>query len=193
MLWPRWWSTGWLLITKQWSRIIATLTTTLITMLGNFEPQGLRTKFELDLMELQMTGLAKVHHVLTPQPRYLSQTIQPKQHPASQPSSSSSPKTPGGSLEQPGQTQPSKVASEDNEPFFVWYMKNMHLLPENWGSTLSIDRRAKKSLWFVYLGICATSSRFFKDSLTNSTIVDCPKVAPQIWSEYEYFRWMEQE
>jgi len=88
----------------------------LITMLGNFEPQGLRTKFELDLMELQMTGLAKVHHVLTPQTRYLSQTIQPKQLPASQPSS---PKTPGGSLEQPGQTQPSKVASEDNKPFFV--------------------------------------------------------------------------
>ena len=37
----------------------------LITKLDNFEPQGLRTKFELDLMELQMTGLAKVHHVLT--------------------------------------------------------------------------------------------------------------------------------
>ena len=62
----------------------------LITKLGNFEPQGLRTKFELDLMELQMTGLAKVHHVLTPQTRYLSQTIQPKQLPASQPSSPSS-------------------------------------------------------------------------------------------------------
>ena len=86
-------------------------------MLGNFEPQGLRTKFELDLMELQMTGLAKVHHVLTPQSRHLSQTTQPKQLPASQPSSPSSPKTPGGSLEQPGQTQPSKVASEDNKPF----------------------------------------------------------------------------
>ena len=191
MLWSRWWSTGWLLITEQWSRITAILTTMLITKLGNFEPQGLRTKFELDLMELQMTGLAKVHHVLTPQPRYLSQTIQPKQHPASQPSSSSSPKTPGGSLEQPGQTQPSKVASEDNEPFFVWYMKNMHLLPENWGSTLSIDK--KESLICLLGYMCNIKSFFFKDSLTNSTIVDCPKVAPQIWSEYEYFRWMEQE
>ena len=56
-----------------------------------------------------MTGLAKVHHVLTPKTRYLSQ---PKQLPPS------SPKTPGGSLEQPGQTQPSKVAFEDNKPFF---------------------------------------------------------------------------
>ena len=68
-----------------------------------------------------MTGLAKVHHVLTSQSRYSSQPIQPKQLPASQPpppSSPSSPKTPGGSLEQPGQTQPSKVASEDNKPFF---------------------------------------------------------------------------
>ena len=27
-----------------------------------FTMQGLRTKFELDLMELQMTGLAKVSH-----------------------------------------------------------------------------------------------------------------------------------
>ena len=122
------------------------------------------------------------------------------------PSSPSSPKTPGGSLEQPGQTQPSKVASEDNKPFLVTWMSFliydenavhiMHLLPENWGSTLSIDRRAKKNLWFVNLGICATLFQrqvaFFKDSLI-STIIDCPKVAPQIWSEYEYFRWMEQE
>ena len=82
------------------------------------------------------------------------------------PSPPSSPKTPGGSLEQPGQTQPSKVTSEDNKPFFghlnVFLMYDEYA-PLTW--KLSIDRRAKKNLWFVNLGICTTSSRFFEGYL----------------------------